>query len=205
MRKKNVIVFILLLFVVGCGGRKYIPPTTDTHFIKGGGIEEEKESKGLVSEGKKGEEKKKGEEYTPLGEEKIEESEYPITEEGVTEQREALIKEQEGAFQDILFDYDSYEIRADAEPILKSLVSWLKEHGGVKILLEGHCDERGTNEYNLALGERRAIAVKDYLVFSGISPDRIETVSYGEERPLCTEKTESCYQKNRRVHIVLSK
>ncbi len=106
-------------------------------------------------------------------------------------------------FPDIYFDFDKYEIRDDAKPILNDLARWLKNNPKAGLIIEGHCDERGTNQYNLALGERRASAVKNYLMILGISSSRIETVSYGEERPLCTEQTEECWQLNRRAHFVI--
>jgi peptidoglycan-associated lipoprotein len=104
---------------------------------------------------------------------------------------------------DIYFEYDSYEIKSDSESLLESLVVWLNNNKDVKITVEGHCDNRGANEYNLALGERRAMAVKNYLVFSGISADRVTVLSYGEERPACRDNSESCYRKNRRAHLDL--
>ena len=79
------------------------------------------------------------------------------------------------------------------------------ENMPAKILIEGHCDDRGTNEYNLALGDRRAKSVRDYLVALGIASNRIETISYGEEEPLCTDQTEECWAKNRRAHFIILK
>lgn len=104
---------------------------------------------------------------------------------------------------DILFDYDSYDIRTDARPVLNKAAEILIENKEVNLLVEGHCDERGTNEYNLALGDRRAKSVKDYLASSGISLGRMETISYGEEKPLCSDQSEDCWAKNRRAHLVL--
>jgi peptidoglycan-associated lipoprotein len=80
---------------------------------------------------------------------------------------------------------------------------WLKAHPSYLVLIEGHCDERGTNEYNLALGERRAKATRDHLVSLGIEGSRITVISYGEERPVCTERTEGCWTKNRRAHFLV--
>ncbi len=106
---------------------------------------------------------------------------------------------------DVYFDYDKYDIRADAEGVLRSNSSSLKDimatYSGVRILVEGHCDERGTNEYNLALGDRRATSARDYLVNTGVTASRLSTVSYGEERPQCTSEDESCWQRNRRAHF----
>ncbi len=109
-----------------------------------------------------------------------------------------------GYLQDAYFDYDSYELRDDARSALATDAEWLKKFPTVQILIEGHCDERGTNEYNLALGERRANSAKDYLTSLGLDGGRVKTVSYGEERPSCTDSDESCWTKNRRAHLVIT-
>ncbi len=106
--------------------------------------------------------------------------------------------------EDIFFDFDRYNIRPDARAVLEKNAKILLRDKSAKVLIEGHCDERGTNEYNIALGERRARAAKRYLVNLGVDPDRISIVSYGEERPFCTEHNEQCWQKNRRAHFVIS-
>jgi len=103
---------------------------------------------------------------------------------------------------DAFFDYDKADIRADARDALAQTAQFLRQNAQVHVTIEGHCDERGSTEYNLALGDRRAQAVKDYLVSQGIGADRMQTVSYGKERPVCTDKNEECYQKNRRGHFV---
>jgi len=105
---------------------------------------------------------------------------------------------------DIYFEFDRYDIMEDAKPILKSVAGHLIKNAEYKILIEGHCDERGTNEYNLALGERRSQSVKKYILSLGVVSSRMEVISYGEEKPVCAEKTEDCWQKNRRVHFVVS-
>jgi peptidoglycan-associated lipoprotein len=107
------------------------------------------------------------------------------------------------ALQDILFDFDKADIRADAAKTLDANASWMKTNANNLILIEGHCDERGTNEYNLALGERRARSTMNYLVAQGVQASRITIISYGEERPTCNEKTEACWQKNRRAHFLV--
>jgi peptidoglycan-associated lipoprotein len=104
---------------------------------------------------------------------------------------------------DVFFDFDKAMVREDQKAALTENISWLKANPGAKILLEGHCDERGTAEYNLALGERRAKAVKDYLVGGGIPADRVSTISYGEERPFVLGHDESAWKWNRRGHFVL--
>jgi peptidoglycan-associated lipoprotein len=96
------------------------------------------------------------------------------------------------------FAYDEYNIEATDKAILQRQAAWLQKYPMVRVTIEGHCDERGTREYNLALGARRANAVKDYLAGSGVSMARLDTISYGKERPICTESNESCWAQNRR-------
>jgi peptidoglycan-associated lipoprotein len=104
---------------------------------------------------------------------------------------------------DVFFDFDMSTIRDDQKAALNDNVGWLKGNAKAKLLVEGHCDERGTAEYNLALGERRAKAVKDYLIAAGIAADRISTISYGKERPFVLGHDESAWKWNRRGHFVL--
>jgi peptidoglycan-associated lipoprotein len=96
------------------------------------------------------------------------------------------------------FSYNEYNVEDADKTVLGRQASWLQKYPGVRVTIEGHADERGTREYNLALGARRANAVKEYLVSQGVSAGRVETVSYGKERPICTESSESCYAQNRR-------
>jgi peptidoglycan-associated lipoprotein len=105
---------------------------------------------------------------------------------------------------DIHFDFDKYDIRPGDASILKENAELLKKYPKVKIQIEGHCDERGTNEYNLALGERRANSTKNYLTSLGISSERISTISYGEERPLDPGHNEEAWAKNRRAHTIIT-
>lgn len=114
----------------------------------------------------------------------------------------SVIKELQTKIKDIYFDFDKYDIDDKAKPVLKQAADLLIDKRKVKIIIEGHCDERGTREYNLGLGERRANAARDYLISLGIPSKRIEIVSYGKEKPQCTEKTEECWAKNRRAHFV---
>jgi peptidoglycan-associated lipoprotein len=104
---------------------------------------------------------------------------------------------------DIFFDFDKYDIRPEDSKTLDANAAWLKANPNQLVLIEGHCDERGTNEYNLALGERRAKAAMNYLVSQGVQASRITIISYGEERPTCTEKNEGCWAKNRRSHFLV--
>ncbi len=107
--------------------------------------------------------------------------------------------------QDIHFDYDKSEVRPEDQPILQADASALKQifsmDSNFIVTVEGHCDERGSAEYNLALGDRRAAATRDALVALGVPSDKLRTVSYGKERPLCTDATEDCYARNRRAHL----
>jgi len=107
--------------------------------------------------------------------------------------------------QDAYFDLDKADIRSDARTALAKTAEFLRSYPQVKVVIEGHCDERGSTEYNLALGDRRAAAVKQYLVSLGISADRLSTLSYGKEKPFCMESTEACWQQNRRGHFVQAK
>ncbi|HYW67046.1 MAG TPA: peptidoglycan-associated lipoprotein Pal [Candidatus Dormibacteraeota bacterium] len=106
---------------------------------------------------------------------------------------------------DAYFDYDKADIRADAREALGKTADFFRNYPQLRVTIEGHCDERGSTEYNLALGDRRASAVKAYLVSLGIPADRLSTVSYGKEKPFCTESDEACYQQNRRGHFIQTK
>ncbi len=106
---------------------------------------------------------------------------------------------------DVLFDFDRYSIKPEGRASLEKNAKIFKEHNDAMITLEGHCDERGTDDYNIALGERRASAVFNYLIKLGVSKGRMIKISYGEERPFCTESTEDCWRQNRRVHFKVGK
>jgi peptidoglycan-associated lipoprotein len=102
------------------------------------------------------------------------------------------------------FDYDRYDVREEDRTALQRQAQWLQKYPQVRVTVEGHCDERGTREYNLALGARRANAVKEYLVSLGVSSGRVQTISYGKERPICTDSSEACYAQNRRSVTVVT-
>jgi peptidoglycan-associated lipoprotein len=118
-----------------------------------------------------------------------------VTADGVVMNRERFIN------QDIFFEFDSSTLSAEAQAILKAKAEWMERNSHLNIVIEGHCDNRGTTEYNLALGERRAESVKRYLQDLGVAENRIRTISYGEERPLNPGNDESAWAKNRRAHF----
>jgi peptidoglycan-associated lipoprotein len=109
-----------------------------------------------------------------------------------------------GLLTDVFFALDSTDLTAESRASLQKNMDFLKRRGSTKVMVEGHADSRGTNEYNLALAERRAGAVRDYLVSLGLPADRVTIVSKGEEAPFCTEESESCWQQNRRGHFVFT-
>jgi Outer membrane protein and related peptidoglycan-associated (lipo)proteins len=109
----------------------------------------------------------------------------------------------EAGLRDVFFGYDSWTISEEGRQSLMQDAQWIKGNSGALVKIEGHCDERGTLAYNLVLGEKRAKAVRNYLVELGIGANRLAVVSYGKERPFCNERNESCYQQNRRGHVVV--
>ncbi|KPJ77321.1 MAG: hypothetical protein AMJ54_08430 [Deltaproteobacteria bacterium SG8_13] len=115
----------------------------------------------------------------------------------------AAAEREEFENQDILFEFDSAVLSEAAQEILRSKARWLQANTDANVIIEGHCDDRGTNEYNLALGEKRALNTRNFLVTLGVDPSRLSTVSYGEERPLETGPTEEARAKNRRAHFVI--
>jgi peptidoglycan-associated lipoprotein len=106
---------------------------------------------------------------------------------------------------DIFFDYDKSDIRGDEQSAVQGDSDFLKQHPNIRFTVEGHCDERGSTEYNLALGDSRANAVRNALVQGGVSADHVKTISYGKEKPFCTQSNEQCWQQNRRGHFVYQK
>ena len=128
---------------------------------------------------------------------------------GGPQQPEEISLSDEQAFaknvKDIFFDYDAYTVRASDQSVLQANANFFKQHPNIHFTIEGHCDERGSTEYNLALGDNRASAAKNALVQLGIPAASIRTISYGKEKPFCTESNEQCWQQNRRAHFVISK
>ena len=113
-------------------------------------------------------------------------------------------EEDRGVFRVIYFDYDKSDIRPEFQPVLEGIAAWAGKNPGRQLLVEGHCDQRGTDEYNLALGERRALAVRRYLVALGVAADHVHTISYGEEKPAVAGSDESARSKNRRAEFKIS-
>ncbi len=149
-------------------------------------------------------EPRKGEDLIAIAEPLIpsaEVSENVLSGEPLTETPMSSAKYKE--IRDIFFDFDQYAIRDDARGVLQNNASVLKKKNSKKIIIEGYCDDRGTNEYNLALGERRAQSTKRYLAALGINPSDIATISYGEEKPFCSDQNEECRQQNRRAHFMV--
>jgi peptidoglycan-associated lipoprotein len=177
---KKILVVLILVLAIGCQ-KKYTKPS----------VEEAPPSEPSVQE-----------EVMQPEETKIEEMDI-AKEEPVTEMDMSLAEKAQSVFNDVLFDFDKYDIKPEARPTLNAIASLLSDESSAKIIIEGHCDDRGTNEYNLALGERRAKAAKNYLVSRGVSPARMDVVTYGEEKPLCTAQNNTCWQSNRRAHFLL--
>ncbi len=127
-----------------------------------------------------------------------------LTDPGVRTEKLILEGSQTGGdLQDIPFGYDAFDLSPAARAILQANADWLLNNPAAKVEIEGHCDNRGTVEYNLALGAERARSVSDYLVSLGIASERLSTISYGEEFPLCPEDSEGCWQQNRRAHLLI--
>ncbi|UCE63208.1 MAG: OmpA family protein, partial [Nitrospirota bacterium] len=105
--------------------------------------------------------------------------------------------------QDIYFEFDSWKITQEGKDLLEKNANLLQDDADMNLLIEGHCDQRGTQAYNIVLGKKRAIAIRDYLVALGVEPSRLSVVTYGKEKPFCTDSTEFCYQENRRGHLIV--
>jgi peptidoglycan-associated lipoprotein len=128
----------------------------------------------------------------------------PLTEEEIFARKSVDQLNAEKPLDDVYFDLDQSTVRDDAKPALQKNADWLKKYGAVQITLEGHADSRGSAEYNLGLGSRRATAVKEYLVSLGVPTTRIVVVSKGKEQPFCNEENEACWSQNRRGHFVIT-
>ena len=211
MAKKSVTILILVLclglFSAGC------PKKRVAIYKEQPSVQKSEEARTLEAEraAKEAREAREAQEAKERELARIKEEEAKLARKGELEKSLVAKKERgiEGEvfesklLKDIRFDYDKYDIRREDEGILKENAAFLKKNPNMKIQIEGHCDERGTVEYNLALGERRANSAKRYLVSLGISADRISTISFGKERPLDPGHTEEAWARNRRAHIVV--
>jgi len=128
----------------------------------------------------------------------------PLTEDELFARKTLDQLNAENPLTDVTFDYDQATIREDHRPALQRNVDWMRRWPSTRVTVEGHADARGTNQYNLALGEKRGAAVRDYMIGLGIAADRLVVVSRGEELPLCTEETDDCFARNRRGHFIVT-
>ncbi len=172
-------IMVVVLFVVGCGGKK----APIEHYETTGLPSEEVTSDYLVEE-------------EPF------EAPASIEEQELEAMRSLKASaEKQGALEDVHFAFNDYSLEKEAQAKLQRTAQWLQTHPAVSVVIEGHCDERGSQEYNLALGERRAVAVEKYVQSLGVAASRMETVSYGEERPVDPASNEVAWAKNRRAHF----
>jgi peptidoglycan-associated lipoprotein len=204
MVKKIVTLFVIVLclglFVTGCAKKKVVVQR-DRNSVQRSEEARRLEAERAAREAQEAKEK----------EARIKEEEARLARRGEFEK--SLVAKKESGIEgevfetkllkDIYFEFDKYDIRPKDEGVLKENAAWLKKNPNTRVQIEGHCDERGTVEYNLALGERRANYTKKYLVSLGIAPDRISTISYGKEKPLDPGHNEEAWAKNRRAHIVV--
>lgn len=194
MRKLFFIIFTLLilntLILAGCSQKK-VAPSTEGASVSQDQADPKKDDK-LKTQPKDDARK------MPI--ESITERELSKAE---SQDIESSIREIQKKLKDVYFDYNRYDLTEDSKVVVRELSQILSKNKKIRVIIEGHCDERGTNEYNLGLGDKRAHAVKSYLMSLGIPSKTIETVSYGEEKPVCKEGNEACWAKNRRAHFVL--
>jgi peptidoglycan-associated lipoprotein len=205
MIKKSFSIFILILclglFLVGCPKKKVVVNTDRPS------VQRSEEARRLEAERAAREAQELRErELARIREEEAKKPTGGDLEKSLVAKKERGIEGEvfeSKLLKDIRFDYDKYDIRRVDEGILRENAAFVKKNPKMKIQIEGHCDERGTGEYNLALGERRADNTKRYLVSLGVTSDRISTISFGKERPLDPGHNEEAWAKNRRAHIVV--
>ncbi|MFO8083997.1 MAG: peptidoglycan-associated lipoprotein Pal [Desulfobacterales bacterium] len=192
MKKRVGMLCILLLMValmmtLGCSKKQIKADESAIGKIDSYDVGEEGAREGVLSEEEEAARRSAAEEQYLMDEKK----------------RQEMIRQQQFVAEDIYFDFDQAVIRPDAQEILRKKAEYMHENPRVSVVIEGHCDDRGTAEYNLALGERRALAAKAFLMNMGISGSRLMTISYGEERPVDPGNNEEAWAKNRRAHFVL--
>ena len=211
VRKSLSIIILILCFgliLMGCPKKTVVKEEPSTKRAEELAADKEKAAK-LEAEKVAKEKESREKELARIKEEETKKAKEKEFEKSLIAKREAGIEGvvlESKLLKDIYFDFDKYDIRPGDVEILKGNAALLMKHPKVKIQIEGHCDERGTIEYNLALGERRANSAKKYLISLGLSTDRISTISYGKEKPLDPGHNEEAWAKNRRAHfIILSK
>jgi peptidoglycan-associated lipoprotein len=192
MRRSAVVGVVLLCVgvVSACGGKKR-PPNVATGGVRGGTVPA---GRGAPSEAPLPVDS--GPDVAPLDADAASSEDFSVSDPATLEG---------GPLEDVLFDYDQATLSDQARATLEKHALWLQNHRAAQVTVEGHCDERGTAEYNLALGDQRARSARDYLVSLGVSADRLRTVSYGKERPLDPLDSEAAYSRNRRAHFVVSR
>ncbi|MBI4843985.1 MAG: peptidoglycan-associated lipoprotein Pal [Nitrospirae bacterium] len=208
---KKILILLLMVFVIGCA-QKHVRDAyykdaarCKADLYGGDGTCEEAviTVKDASAKDKETKEDKKGDK----DERQIIADESVISEEGIKDidlTNAEVRKEIDLIFKDVLFDYDKYDLRDEARAQLDAVAAWLMKNRKTNLIIEGHSDDRGTNEYNLALGEKRAKAAGDYLLLRGVSAARMNLLTYGEEKPACMDQSEDCWQRNRRAHFVVT-
>ncbi|MDH3826223.1 MAG: peptidoglycan-associated lipoprotein Pal [Desulfobacterales bacterium] len=190
MNHKNwaFLVFVLIIFV------GFLAPSCGKKELKSEPVMSEDEARRRAEEEAR---KREQERQAAIREEELKEDQLRTESERFQSAREMFENE------DILFEFDSASLSVEAQEILRAKAAWLRENPRARVMIEGHCDERGTNEYNLALGDRRAFSSKSFLVDLGIADSRLTTISYGEEQPVDSRATEDAWTQNRRAHFVI--
>ncbi|MBF0537278.1 MAG: OmpA family protein [Nitrospirae bacterium] len=189
MKRLVVLVFAaLFLFIVSCAQKEVVVPDS--------GPMSKKEDTSKDKDRDVKDRSKDADETTSIDKDSI--KDRALTEEEIRAAMQSVLK-------NIPFAYNRSDILDEAKPVLRKISDWMLAHKSVSLLIEGHCDERGTNEYNLALGDQRAQATKAFLVSSGVPATSMETVTFGKEKPICNEHNEACWSKNRRAAFVISR
>ena len=190
MNHKNwaLLVFVLVIFV------GFLAPSCGKKELKSEPVMSEDEARRRAEEEAR---KREQERQAAIREDELKEEQLRSKSERFQSAREMFENE------DILFEFDSASLSVEAQELLRAKAAWLRENSKARVIIEGHCDERGTNEYNLALGDRRAFSAKSFLVDLGIADARLTTISYGEEQPINSNSTEDAWAQNRRAHFVI--
>lgn len=198
-RSVSLLWLIVLTMIVGCAGSRTTTAVQDQTLQPGHSAETSRKSAKVTPPSKVEEPRPEVQPTRPPGEE-VRVAEEPLAS-ALPPQPDLPPVQPVAELLDIFFDFDQYAIRDEAGSVLKANAGYLKSQPDQDILVEGHCDERGTSAYNLVLGERRAQAAKRYLEQVGVPASKIQTTSYGKERPVCEEHSEACWQSNRRAHF----